>query len=83
MTELTSPLKRQLKIYGIVAPVNVEITTAGLLFSIVGTRKKVSVGWVQIIQAASTEKDVLSYLEGRPFEFLQHQAKKRIDFLEK
>lgn len=74
MTEL-SPLQRKLRVYGIEAPLTVDITESGLMFGVQGTRKKVSVGWVQVIKACSTGPDAPSYLADKPYELLQMQAK--------
>jgi hypothetical protein len=79
MTKLESGqvLKREIRVHGVEAPVNVEITSDGLTFAVKGTKKKVKIGWVQVVKSAITPNDVKSYLHGKPFEFLVTQAIKR------
>lgn len=70
-------LKREVKVHGVEAPVIFTFSQEGITAQVKGTRTPVSISWVQFVQAMNTPGNVPSYLAGKPFEFLQHQAKKK------
>jgi hypothetical protein len=78
-----SKIKREIKVYGIVLPVNVEIDGNGLAFRVAGTKKAVVISWHRVVTAAQTPGDVPSYLMGEPLKFLQRQAIDLLDRKEK
>jgi hypothetical protein len=76
MTKLNSPLKREIHVHGVEAPVTVELSETGIRFQVRGTKKWVSTGWVQVVNACHTGEDLPSYLMGKPFEYLKHLGDK-------
>ena len=73
-----SAIRREIAIDGLEKPVQVEITAVGVSFRVKGSRKRVHVGWKQVVQAGSTGTDVPSFLMGHPFELLQYQVRKSL-----
>jgi hypothetical protein len=71
-----SSIKREIVVGGLSKPVQSEITADGISFWIKGSRKRVHVGWKQIIQAGHTGTDVPAFLMNKPIELLQHQIVK-------
>jgi hypothetical protein len=78
MTKFTaeSKVRREITVAGIESGVQAEIAAAGISFWVKGSRKRIHIGWKQIIQAARTGTDVPSYLMDKPFELLEYQVKK-------
>lgn len=75
-TKLTGTLKREVRVYGIEQDVIAKLTEEGIEMSMPGFKNKISGTWEEIAKALHTPKNVLSYLEGRPIDFLKHQASK-------
>jgi hypothetical protein len=76
MTKLEgdSTLKREIRIPGLEKPVQVEIAADGISFWVKGNRKRVHVGWLQVVQAGHTGTDVPSFLMNKPLELLKYQS---------
>lgn len=70
-------IKRQIHIFGVDAPVNVEITSDGLAFSVAGAKKKTTLSWFKAVDVAITPDDCPAHLYGKPYQFLQSQANKK------
>lgn len=69
-------IKRQLRVYGVEAPVNVEISSSGIRMAIKGTRTWVEATWPRLVEAMFTPGDVPSFLAHKPLELLKHFATK-------
>lgn len=78
-TKLEKPLKRVIQIHGIESPVIVILDQEGIQMCIPGHKKKVFSSWFRVASQMETPPNSLSYLEGRPIEFLKQQvaAKKK------
>jgi len=70
-------LKREIRVHGVEAPVVVTISEEGIMAQVKGSRIPVQQNWVQLITAMNTPGNVPSFMAGKPYEFLQHQATKR------
>jgi hypothetical protein len=70
-------IKREIRVHGVEAPVIVTISQEGITFALKGSRTPLSQNWVQIVQATNTPGNVPSFLAGKPYELLQHQANKK------
>lgn len=70
-------LKRQIHIYGVEAPVNVEITSEGVSFAVAGAKKKVTLSWFSAVNSSLTPTDTPAHLFDKPLEFLKFQANKK------
>lgn len=68
-------LKRIIRIHGI-GLVEVTVSLDGLMFRVPKTRKYVTLDWTKVVKSGYTPMDVPSFLMGKPFEFLEHEAKK-------
>ena len=68
-------LKRKIKVYGVEQPVIITLSHQGISFRVKGAKLDVSMTWPDAVNACYTPENVPSYLEGRPLEFLQEQAK--------
>ncbi len=78
-TKLEKPLKREIHLHGIESPVIVTLDQEMVQMGIPGTQKKVKMSWYRMASLMETPANCLSYLEGRPIEFLKQQvaAKKK------
>jgi len=76
-TELqpTQKLKRVVRIHGL-GLVEVTMSPEGLAFRIPKTRKYVTTDWTRVVNFGYTPMDVPSFLMSKPFQFLEHEAKK-------
>lgn len=73
-TKLTTPIKRIIALHGIESPVIVILDQDGIQMSIPGHKKKLFASWFRVASQMETPPNSLSYLEGRPLEFLKHQV---------
>lgn len=76
-TKLIKSVEREIKVPGIEWPVILTVSTNGLAFRVKGTKKATQVGWGVVIDASMTPENVPSFLYGKPFAFLQHQAQEK------
>lgn len=77
MTKLDKAIKRQIKVHGVESDITVRLSEQGVEMSIPGTKTWISADWLTVAKALHTPGNVPSYLEGRPVEFLKHQAAKK------
>lgn len=68
-------LKRLVRIHGL-GLIEVTVSIDGLAFRVPKTRKYITVDWTKVVKSGYTPSDVPSFLMGKPFEFLEHEAKK-------
>lgn len=71
-----SQINREIIIDGLEKPVQTSITAHGISFWIKGSKKRVHVGWKQVVQAGHTGTDVPAFLMSKPLELLQYQITK-------
>lgn len=69
-------LRREIHVYGVEGPVELEISTDGLRFHVKGSRKYVAVAWAAAVRSGATGVDVPSFLANKPLDLLAHEAKK-------
>jgi hypothetical protein len=74
-TELIEPLVREIRVYGIEAPVIATIRPDGVELRIKGKSRGVFITWVDVVRSASTPGNSPSYLMGRPMELMCKLAK--------
>jgi hypothetical protein len=67
-------VKKQIKVYGIEAPVFVILTRDGISFKIKGAKGGVHQAWPKIVNSCFTPDNVPSFLAGRPVMYLQYVA---------
>jgi hypothetical protein len=70
-------IQREIRVYGVSAPVIVTIAEEGVSMAVKGARKHASANWRQIAEAMNVPEDAPSFLMGRPIDFLYNQATKR------
>lgn len=73
-TRINGTLRRCITLHGISQPVNILLTQNGVEMSVVGCRKRIHASWEHIAQNMFTSADVPSFLHGRAWKFLEHQA---------
>lgn len=73
-----SCIKREIEIEGLEKQVQTEITNDGISFWIKGNRKRVYVGWKQIVEAGRTGTDVPAFLMNKPMDLLRYQITKAL-----
>lgn len=73
-TKLTTAIKRNIHIHGIESPVIVILDQEGIQMCIPGHKKKLFGSWFRVASQMETPPNCLSYIEGRPIEFLKQQV---------
>jgi len=70
-------LKREIRVYGVDAPVIAEFSAEGIRMYVKGTKISMQASWVQVTGSLQTPSNVPSFLAGAPYEFLKYQSKKK------
>lgn len=73
-----TPLRREVKVLGVMTPVVIGMTDMGLSMKVKGAHKELFATWTQIAEKLPTIGDIKpAYLANDPIKFLQHQALKK------
>lgn len=70
-------LKREIRIYGVEVPCIVTLSAQGVKVQVAGTKIFVDQTWPELVKTMCTPGNCPSFLAGRAYELLQHQAVKR------
>jgi len=69
-------LKREIRVYGLVAPVIITLTSEFITFKVKGSKTGITAPWSAVVAACSTPDNVPSKLHGQPLAFLQDTTRR-------